>query len=169
MLGAPEPIGQQHRLDTFNSGQASLDEWLRHRALANQHSDSSRTFVIAEDQAVIGYYCLAAGALDRDAAPKPLQRNRPDPLPVMVLGRLAIDSRHQQKGIGTALLRDAMRRTVHATEHAGFTALLAHAISEDARRFYLSRGFLPSPLRPMTLCLPLATLRKGLDEIENTH
>lgn len=169
MLSAPAPLGAHHQLDTFTSGELSLDEWLRRRALANQHSDSSRTFVIAEGPIVVGYYCLAAGAIGREAAPKTLQRNRPDPLPVMVLGRLAIDQHHQQKGIGTALLRDAMLRTVHAAEHAGFSALLVHAISEDARRFYLSRGFLPSPIQPMTLCLPLSTLRKGMDSIDQEH
>lgn len=84
----------------------------------------------------------------------------------MVLGRLAIAESHQQQGIGTALLRDAMLRTAHAAEHAGFTALLVHAISEDARRFYLSRGFVQSPIQPMTLGLAMSPLRKGLAEVE---
>lgn len=165
MLSAPQPLAKHHQLDTFTSAEQSLDDWLKRRALANQHSDSSRTFVVAEGMAVVGYYCLAAGAIGRDDAPKTLQRNRPDPLPVMVLGRLAIDHNHQQKGIGTALLQDAMMRTLHAAEHAGFTALLVHAISEEARRFYLSRGFLPSPIQPMTLLLPLTTIRKGVAEL----
>lgn len=165
MLSVPKPLDETHRLDAFASGEATLDDWLRRRALANQHSDSSRTFVVADGDVVVGYYCLAAGAIGRDDAPKALRRNRPDPLPVMVLGRLAIDQRFQQKGMGTALLQDAMIRTLHAAEHAGFTALLVHAISEEAHRFYLSRGFLQSPLQPMTLCLPLATLRQAVGEL----
>lgn len=160
MLSAPEPLSERHKLNDFTSGEASLDEWLKRRARANQLSDSSRTFVVADDEAVIGYYCLAAGAIGRGEVPKALQRNRPDPIPVMVLGRLAIHADHQQKGIGTALLRDAITRTLHAAEHVGVSALLVHALSEEAKRFYLSRGFIPSLLQPMTLCLPLATARQ---------
>lgn len=160
-LSAPEPLGDQHRLDDFTSGEASLDEWLKRRARANQLSDASRTFVVAEGAAVVGYYCLAAGAVAREAAPKSLQRNRPDPLPVMVLGRLAIHVGFQQRGIGTALLRDAIQRTLHAAEHVGVTALLVHALSQEARSFYLARGFLDSPLQAMTLCLPLSLARRA--------
>lgn len=164
MLSAPAPLADPHQLDGFFCGEASLDDWLKRRARANQANDASRTFVIADGPAVVGYYCLAAGGIGRDAAPKSLRRNRPDPIPVMVLGRLAIHQDHQQKGIGTALLRDAIARTVQVAEHAGMTALLVHAISENARRYYLSRGFLASPLQAMTLCLPLATARRGFSE-----
>ena len=162
MISAPTPLGDPHDLYGFVSGVASLDDWLKRRARANQASDASRTFVIAQGAAVIGYYCLAAGAIGRADAPKNLQRNRPDPLPVMVLGRLAIHQDHQQRGIGTALLQDAMLRTLHAAEQVGMTALMVHALSEEARRFYLSRGFLASPVQAMTLFLPMATLRRGL-------
>ena len=162
MLSAPQPLADSHQLDAFACGEPSLDEWLKRRARANQISDASRTFVVADGAAVVGYYCLAAGAVGRDAAPKALRRNRPDPLPVVVLGRLAIHSAHQQQGIGTALLRDAIVRTLRAADQAGVTALLVHALSEDARRFYLSRGFLESPIQPMTLCLPLATARAAV-------
>ena len=164
MLSAPEPLAERHQLDGFTSGEVSLDDWLKRRARANQLSDSSRTFVVADGEAVVGYYCLAAGAIGREDAPKALRRNRPDPIPVMVLGRLAIHTHHQQKGIGTALLRDAITRTLHAAEHVGVSALLVHALSEDARRFYLSRGFIECPLQPMTLCLPLATARQAYAE-----
>lgn len=164
MLAGPAALADCHQLDSFACGEPSLDDWLKRRARANQINDASRTFVVAEGVEVIGYYCLAAGAIDRDAAPKSLRRNRPDPIPVMVLGRLAIHQAHQQKGIGTALLRDAIARTLQVAEQAGMTALLVHAISESARRYYLSRGFLESPLRPMTLCLPLVTARQGFAE-----
>jgi GNAT superfamily N-acetyltransferase len=118
--------------------------------------------VICSGNAVVGYYCLAAGAVVRDEAPKPLQRNMPDPIPVMVLGRLAIDHRYQGRGIGKALLRDSILRVLQAAEIAGVKAILVHAISEDAKRFYLTHGFLESPIEPMTLCLPLATVRQAL-------
>lgn len=164
MPAAPEPLSEHHRLDDFTSGEATLDDWLKRRARANQFSDASRTFVIAKGQDVVGYYCLAAGAIGRDDAPKGLRRNRPDPIPVIILGRLAIHVDCQQKGVGTALLRDAIGRTLHAAEFVGASALLVHALSENARRFYLSRGFIDSPLQPMTLCLPLATARKAVAE-----
>jgi GNAT superfamily N-acetyltransferase len=94
-----------------------------------------------------------------------MKRNRPDPVPVLVLGRLAIHEDHHQKGIGTALLNDAIRRAIQAAEIAGATALLVHAISEQARRFYLSRGFIESAVKPMTLCLMLTTVDQALREM----
>jgi GNAT superfamily N-acetyltransferase len=123
-----------------------------------------RTYVVCDAQAVIGYYCLAAGAIGHSEAPSALRRNRPDPIPVLVLGRLAIHKAHQQAGIGTALLSDAIRRAVQASEIAGVTALLVHALSENAKRFYRSRGFVESPVKPMTMCLLLATVTKALRE-----
>lgn len=159
---APQPLAAHHRLDEFTCGEPSLDEWLRRRALRNQDNGSSRTYVVTEADAVVAYYCLSAGAVAHAEAPSNLKRNRPDPIPVIVLGRLAIHRGFQQQGLGTALVRDAMLRTLQAAEVAGVTALLVHALSEEARRFYLSRGFLQSPVQPMTLCLPLSVLRQGL-------
>ena len=119
---------------------------------------------MCEGDTVIGFYCLAAGAIGHSEASSTMRRNRPDPIPVVVLGRLAIHKNHHQKGIGTALLNDAIRRAVQAAEIAGITALLVQAISEQARRFYLSRGFIESPVKPMTLCLMLATVNQALRE-----
>ncbi len=164
MLSSPELLSDLHQLEHFDSGEASLDDWLKRRARANQLSDASRTFVVCDGTAVAGYYCLSAGAVDRANAPKSLQRNRPDPIPVMVLGRLAIHKDHQQQGLGTALLQDAMLRTWQTSKQVGISALLVHALSEEAKRFYLSRGFLASPLQAMTLCLPTATLRQALSD-----
>ena len=96
---------------------------------------------------MIGYYCLAADAIGHAEAPSTMKRNRPDPVPVLVLGRLAIHKDQHQMGIGTALLNDAIRRAMQAADIAGVTALLVHAISEPARRFYLSRGFIASPIK----------------------
>lgn len=164
MLCAPQPLSDRHQLADFESGEPSLDDWLKRRAARNQANGSSRTYVVCEGDAVIGYYCLAAGAIGHAEAPSTLKRNRPDPVPVLVLGRLAIHKNHHQKGIGTALLNDAIRRAIQAADIAGITALLVQAISEQARRFYLSRGFVESPIKPMTLCLMLATVRQALRE-----
>jgi GNAT superfamily N-acetyltransferase len=165
LLAAPQPLAAHHRLAAFACGEPSLDDWLKRRAARNQATGASRTYVVCDgDDTVLGFYCLAAGAIGRVAAPKALQRNQPDPLPVLVLGRLAIHHTHHQQGLGTALLNDAIRRSLQAADIAGVTALLVHALSEPALRFYLSRGFTESPVRPMTLCLMLATVAQALGE-----
>lgn len=164
MLSAPQPLADHHQLVDFACGEPSLDDWLKRRAAKNQANGSSRTYVVCEGEKLVGYYCLAAGAIGRAEAPFTMRRNRPDPVPVLVLGRLAIHKDHHQKGIGTALLNDAIRRAMQAADIAGVTALLVHAISEQARRFYLSRGFIESPIQPMTLCLMLATVGQALRE-----
>jgi GNAT superfamily N-acetyltransferase len=164
MISAPQPLQGHHELADFDSGEPSLDDWLKRRAAKNQANGSSRTYVVCEQDTVIGYYCLAAGAIGHADAPATLKRNRPDPVPVLMLGRLAIHKDHHQRGIGTALLNDAIRRALQAATIAGVTALLVHALSEQAKRFYLSRGFVESPVKPMTLCLMLATVDQALRE-----
>ena len=164
MISAPAPLTAQHQRTDFDSGVPSLDDWLKHRAVKNQANDSSRTYVVCEGLVVIGYYCLSAGAIGHAEAPSPMRRNRPDPIPVMVLGRLAIHNDYQQQGIGTALLRDAILRTVQAAEIAGMTALLVHALTEQAKRFYRSRGFMASPIQPMTMYQLLATAHQAWRE-----
>ena len=164
MISAPLPLAADHELAGFESGEPSLDDWLKRRAFKNQANGSSRTYVVCEGKTVIGYYCLAAGAIGHAEAPGAMKRNRPDPVPVLVIGRLAIHQAHHQKGLGTALLNDAIRRAMQAAEIAGVTALLVHAISEPARRFYRSRGFIESPVEPMTLVLMLATVARALEE-----
>ena len=160
----PEPLSAVHVLDGFDSGEASLDDWLKKRALKNQASGASRCFVVCDGHIVIGYYSLSAGGIQHEAAPKPMRRNMPDPLPVLLLGRLAIDRRYHNQGLGRALLRDAMLRAVHVASDAGVFAMLVHALSEQAKQFYLSRGFVQSPLQPMTLMMTLATVRSILAE-----
>ncbi|MEI7464970.1 MAG: GNAT family N-acetyltransferase [Burkholderiales bacterium] len=163
-ISAPAPLADHHQLANFDSGESSLDDWLKRHATKNQTNGSSRTYVVCEGDTVIGYYCLAAGAIGHTEAPSSLKRNRPNPVPVLILGRLAIHKDHHQKGIGTALLRDAILRAIQAAEIAGVTALLVHALSESARRFYRSRGFIESPVKPMTLCLMLDTAKQVLGE-----
>lgn len=152
----PRPLSAGHRLDDFASGESSLDEWLRRRALVNQTTGASRTFVVTDEtERVMGYYALAAGAVSHKASPGSIRRNMPDPVPVLVLARLAVDQRWQGRKIGGALLRDALQRAMSVAQHIGVRALLAHALHERARQFYVHYGFVPSPANPMTLMLPL--------------
>lgn len=155
MLSAPALLDPTHDLDLFQSGSDTLDTWLRRRALANQASGASRTYVVAEGRVVVGYYCLSSGALDLVDAPGSLRRNMPDPVPMAVLGRLAIDRSWQGKGLGVALLQDAVLRTGQAASIMGIRGLLVHAISAEAKVFYERHGFKASPSQPMTLVLSL--------------
>jgi GNAT superfamily N-acetyltransferase len=139
----PEKLSATHDLSDFDSGEPVLDEWLRQRALHNEASGASRTYVVCVGKTVVGYYTLAVGAVAHAEAPGRMKRNRPDPLPVMVIGRLAVDKNVQRRGIGKGLLRDAVLRTVQAAEIAGIRAILVHAISEPAKRFYEGCGFTP--------------------------
>jgi GNAT superfamily N-acetyltransferase len=163
-LIAPARLTSTHDLDSFDCGVPALNDWLKRRARKNEASGASRSYVVCDRNRVVGYYCLASGAIVRDRAPKQIQRNMPDPIPVMVLGRLAIDRAYQGRGIGTALLRDAVLRVLQAAEIAGVRAMLVHAISEEAKAFYLTRGFLESPTEPMVLGLALDTARRTLVE-----
>jgi len=165
-IAPPAPISRDHRLADFDCGEPSLDEWLKRRALKNQASGASRCFVICEGADVIGYYCLSAGAIDHAASPKALRRNMPDPLPILLLGRLAVDRRHHNQGLGRALLRDALLRAANVAGNAGVAAILVHALSDAAKQFYLSSGFVESPLQPMTLLMTLETVRAVLAEGE---
>jgi GNAT superfamily N-acetyltransferase len=159
---APEHLSGEHDLSTFDSGVPALDDWLKRRALANQDSGASRTYVVPAKGKVIGYYALATGAVTVQAATGRARRNMPDPIPVMILGRLAIDKGHQAKGLGRALLRDAVLRTLQAAAIGGIKAILVHAISEDAKRFYERAGFASSPVDPMTLMITVADAEKAL-------
>lgn len=163
-MSAPTLISINHKLDSFDSGEPSLDDWLKKRALRNQASGASRCFVLCEDSQVIGYYSLSAGAISHEATPKSMRRNMPNPLPVLLLGRLAIHKNSHNKGLGSALLRDAMLRAVNIAHDAGVFAILVHSLSDEAKKFYLSRGFVESPLQPMTLIMTLETVRSILSE-----
>jgi GNAT superfamily N-acetyltransferase len=162
MLSAPEPLSDRHQLTSFDSGIPSLDDWLKRRAVHNQASGASRTFVTCENDTVVGYYALASSAVAPAATPGRFRRNMPDPVPVVVLGRLAVARSHQGKGLGRALFQDAARRVIHASEAIGIRGMLVHAISEEAKTFYLRLGLDESPLEPMTLMVTIADLRSAL-------
>jgi len=161
-LQPPEPLSEAHDCAGFNSGEPSLDEWLRRRARANQASGASRTFVTCEGNCVIGYYALASGAITLELAPGRFRRNMPNPIPVVVLARLAVDRTRQGRGIGGALFRDAALRVAHAADVIGIRGIVVHAISDEAQRFYLALGFEASPHEPMTLLITLTDLRAAL-------
>ncbi len=163
-LRAPERLTSEHVFEDFDSGHPALDEWLRRRALRNEAEGASRTYVVCQDGRVVGFYCLANGAVLQAGAPGRVRRNMPDPIPVMVLGRLAVDRRFQGRGLGKALLRDAVLRTLQAAHIAGIRAILVHAKDEDARAFYQRCGFLPSPIDSLTLMLPLKDAHGALDD-----
>ena len=155
MLSAPTLLTAAHHLTDFACGIDTLDDWLKRRALPNQISGASRTYVVAENQRVVGYYCLASGALALNQAPSGVKRNMPDPVPMAILGRLAVDASWQGKGLGVALLQDAVLRTRQAASIVGIRGLLVHALTEQAQAFYQHHGFVASPTQPMTLILSL--------------
>jgi len=162
-LFAPAPLAEDHDLTEFDSGIAELDDWLRKRARSNQATGASRTFVLCDGKRVVGYYALATGAVAQKDAPGRIKRNMPDPIPFAVLGRLAIDQAFQGRGIGRALVRDAGLRLLQAAEIVGIRGMLVHAISEDAKAFYLALGFAPSPSEPMMLMVTLHDLTAAIE------
>ena len=161
-LSAPQPLGDHHLLGNFTSGATALDDWLKRRARANQASGASRTFVVCEGDAAVGYYALASGGITLQDAPGRFSRNMPNPIPVVVLARLAVDQAYQGRWLGRALFRDSAQRVVNAADVIGIRGVVVHALSEEAKAFYLALGFDPSPNDPMTLMVTLQDLRAVL-------
>jgi len=162
-LSPPELLVDSHELERFKSGEPSLDDWLRRRARANQVSGATRTYVIREGKArVVGYYALALGVVTVASAPGRFRRSMPDPIPVAVLARLAVDDDWQGRGLGCALFRDAAQRVAQAAEVIGIRGIVVHAVSEEAKRFYFALGFVPSRHEPMTLMVTLADILQVL-------
>jgi GNAT superfamily N-acetyltransferase len=155
-LLAPELLSPDHQVSSFACGESVLDEWLKRRALGNQTSGASRTFVVTTgEKEVMGYYALAAGAVTHQGATRSIRQNMPDPIPVMVLARLAVDARAQGMRLGAALLQEALQRCVLVSQSTGVRAMLVHALNDRTREFYGCYGFKASPAYPMTLMLRL--------------
>lgn len=161
-VSAPEPLSDEHDFSDFDCGVPALNDWLRRRARANEVSGASRTYVLCESKRVVGYFALASGSANLSIAPGRFRRNMPDPIPVAILARLAIDQRHQRQGLGNALFQDAVLRVSHAAHAIGIRGILVHAISAEARAFYEALGFEPSSVDPMTLMIALGDVRKAL-------
>jgi GNAT superfamily N-acetyltransferase len=157
-LSALEPLTPEHDLSAFDCGEPALNEWLQQRAWKNE-SRFSRTYVVCEDKSVVAYYCIAAGAVERAAAPGKFRRNAPDTIPVSVIGRLAVSRDHAGKGLGADLLSDALRRIATASRSIGIGAVLVHAKDESAKRFYLKCAeFIEYPANSRILFLPIETV-----------
>lgn len=161
-VSAPEHLTAAHDVTAFDSGVPELDHWLKRRALQNEASGASRTYVVSAGGRIVGYYALATGAVAQLRATGKVRRNMPEPIPVMVIGRLAVDREHQRRGLGSGLLRDALLRTVNAASVVGIRAVLLHAISDDAKRFYERAGFSASPVDPMTMMITLGEVDRAL-------
>ena len=162
LVSAPEPLASDHELEAFESGVATLDEWLKRRARRNELEGASRTFVICAGKRVVGYYSLAAGSVLHVVATGKVRRNMPDPVPALLLGRLAVDQAWSGKGLGADLLSDAILRAIGAAESIGVRAILVHAISDTAKAFYEEHGFRSSPVEPMTLMVTIDEARRML-------
>lgn len=158
----PEPLRAHHDIEVFHSGVDTLDAWLKQRALKNQVSGASRTFVACDGSRVIAYYALAASAVELADAPGRFRRNMPSPIPAVVLGRLAVDESLQGCGVGRALVQDAGRRVLFAADAIGVRGLLVRALSVEAKAFYEHIGFDPSPHDPMFLMMTLGDLQGAL-------
>ncbi|HEY5338319.1 MAG TPA: GNAT family N-acetyltransferase [Rhizomicrobium sp.] len=151
----PYALRAAHDVSAFDCGKDALTDWIRHRAKKSE-ARGARTFVVCETaNRVVGYYALAAGAVERARSPSSLSRNMPDPIPVIVLARLAVDQAWSGKGIGGGLLKDALKRALAVSQNVGARAMLVHAIDDDAVAFYQQYGFRPFPSETRTLFLPL--------------
>ncbi|MFI3156377.1 MAG: GNAT family N-acetyltransferase [Methylococcaceae bacterium] len=164
-LSPPEPLAGHHDIEAFASGVESLDTWLKRRAMKNQASGASRTFVSCEGSRVIAYYALTLSAITVDDASGRFSRNMPNPIPVVVLGRLAVDRSMHGNGLGRALIRDAGLRVIQAADTLGIRGIIVRALSLEAKAFYERVGFDPSPLDPMLLMITLADLNLNLGQV----
>ena len=162
-LRSPEPLGSQHRLEAFDCGKPALNDWLVRHARQAQSSGSAKTFVVADNSQVLGYFSLTVGQIDTLDAPDRFRKGMGQyPLPVVILARLAVSRSHHGRGIGFGLLQDAIRRTLLIAEQAGIRAMLTHPIDDEAAKFYTRFGFIQSPLREQQLLLLLKDARRWL-------
>lgn len=161
-LTPPGPLTAAHDVSNFDCGKPVLSDWLRSRAQKNEGRGGSRTYVVCASNKVVGYYALSAGAVSRENAPSPLARNRPDPVPALLIGRLAVDTPYQGQRLGAGLLKDALLRCLNASREIGAAAVLVHALDDEAVAFYLQYGFKSFASEPRTLYLPIAHIAAAL-------
>jgi len=160
-LSAPQPLGASHRLEEFDCGKPTLNDWLLRHARQAQSSGSARTFVVCDEGRVAGYFSLTVGQIDTLAAPDRIRRGMGQyPIPLVILARLAIDRNYQRRGLGFSLLQDAISRTVAVAEQARIRALSTHPIDAEANAFYRRFGFEPTPAHERQLILLLKDARR---------
>ena len=167
-FGEPEALAPGHDIDEFACGVESLNVWLKRHSAQAAAAGSARTFVTvdAEQGRVVGYHALTAASVAHEAATSRAASGMPrHPIPAALLARLAVDVSVQGRGIGAWLLRDAMLRTLNASESVGIRVLLVHALDADARRFYERHGFEASPTDPLNLQMLMKDLRAAVDEV----
>lgn len=163
-LRAPRPIDEADDCSLFDCGKPDLNDWLKTTAI-KFNGKSSRTYVVCDGPRVVAFYCLAAGSVIRKELPNAkTRRNMPQLVPIIVIGRLAVDESYKDRGIGSALLKDAIFKSIGASHQIGVRAILVHAIDLDVVPFYLAYGFLPSPQEKRTLFLPIETAIKALED-----
>ncbi|MCE0824684.1 GNAT family N-acetyltransferase [Buttiauxella sp. A2-C2_NF] len=157
LVTAPEPLTSSHQLAEFVSGESVLDDWLKQRGLKNHAYGAARTFVICkkESKQVAGFYSLATGSVNHTEATGGLRRNMPDPIPVIILARLAVDLSFRGKGLGADLLHDAVLRCYRVADNIGVRAIMVHALTEEAKQFYIHHGFKPLQTQERTLFFKL--------------
>jgi GNAT superfamily N-acetyltransferase len=164
VISAPELLAEHHDIESFDCGKSTLNEWLNKKALkAQKIGGSARIFVVCDKEThVIGYYGLSTGAINRNDAPGKVKRNMPNPIPVVILGRLAVSKLHQGQGIGPGLLRDALLRVLSAAELIGIRAVLVHTLNDNARNFYRKHGFYESPTNDHALMITIQDIQASL-------
>jgi GNAT superfamily N-acetyltransferase len=160
-LSPPQAISAEDDLTQFDCGNELLNDWLRELALRSE-GVSARTYVVKDHKRVVGYYCLATGGVRREGVPRKIRQGLPNPVPVMVVGRLAVDRDYQRRGIGAGLLKDALSRTLQVSKQVGVRAVLVHAIDDEAKALYAALGFIEFPVGTRTLYLPVETIAKAL-------
>lgn len=164
-ITAPETLTQDHHLANFDCGKPVLNDWVQSHALKNQVEGGSRTFVVSDTATgkVVGYYCISTGAVAHNEAPGRVKRNMPDPIPVILLGRLAVDLNYAKQGIGKGLIKDCYKRVASVAEQVGVRALLVHALDDESRQCYPSLGFSESPIQERTLMVRVKDIVASLE------
>ena len=165
-LSPPSLLNDSHILDDFDCGNATLNNWLKRYAMQNQRANSAKTFIVCDTNHVVGFYSLAVGSIEHEVASQRTKKGLArHPIPVMLLARLAVDIKYQGKKIGCGLLKDALLRTLEASEHAGIRAIFVDAKNENARKFYVNFDFEPSPVDSLKLMLLMKDIQKSIDTL----
>jgi GNAT superfamily N-acetyltransferase len=162
-LNPPVLLTKDHDRNAFDCGVPSLNDYLKKYALKNQKKHAARTYVATRANRIVGYYTLAYGSVSLEEAPQSVKSGLPrHPIPVILVARLAVDSTEQGSGLGSAMLKDALLRTIQAAEIAGLRSMLVHAKADSAKRFYEKFGFELSPIDAYHLFLRLSDILSSL-------